>query len=176
VGVDISFDLELIKNFQLHVYAFDPSPQSIEWLKSQRVPDNFHFYPYGLADTDGVIKFVQPDHTDFGSLRITDSGSTLHNTLALEVHKLDTILRFLGHSRIDILKMDIEGAEYSVIDDIVTVPVKIDQLLIEFHHRFIQHNIRDTKKAVNKLNQSGYFIFNVSPIGEEFSFIRLNNS
>ena len=45
-------------------------------------------------------------------------------------------------SRIDILKMDIEGAEYDVIDDIINSPVPIAQVLIEFHHRFPNHRDR----------------------------------
>ena len=49
---------------------------------------------------------------------------------------LSTILEKLGHNRIDILKMDIEGAEYEVIEDIISSTVPIQQVLIEFHHRF----------------------------------------
>ena len=69
--------------------------------------------------------------------------------------------------------MDIEGAEYEVIGDIIESPVPISQVLIEFHHRFGTHGIQKTKEAIVRLNQAGYKIFNVSPSGEEISFIKM---
>jgi len=173
VGQDISFETELIKHYNLQIYAFDPAPESIRWLQGQQLPDNFQFYPFGLANKDGFVSFMIPDNPKLSSLRITDSESVDNKTLTLEVRKLSTILNVLGNSKIDILKMDIEGAEYLVIDDIVAASVEINQLLIEFHHRFGRYDIYDTKKAIEKLNQAGYFIFHVSQTGEEYSFIKL---
>ena len=68
--------------------------------------------------------------------------------------------------------MDIEGAEYDVINDIVTAPVPIMQVLIEFHHRFKNIGVKETRKAIAGLNDAGYRIFNVSSSGEEISFIK----
>src|SRR5690554_1691728 len=38
----------------------------------------------------------------------------------------------LGHKHIDVLKMDIEGAEYDVIENILSAQLPITQILIEF--------------------------------------------
>ena len=35
VGEDASFDIDLIKEFGLKVFAFDPTPKSIKWVKDQ---------------------------------------------------------------------------------------------------------------------------------------------
>ena len=43
VGEDISFDIALIKKFNAVVYAFDPTPKSIEWLKKSPPPRKFSF-------------------------------------------------------------------------------------------------------------------------------------
>jgi len=32
--------------------------------------------------------------------------------------------------------MDIEGAEYEVIDDLIASGIRPKQILVEFHHRF----------------------------------------
>lgn len=32
IGEDISFDLELIERFGTSIYAFDPTPKSLDWL------------------------------------------------------------------------------------------------------------------------------------------------
>ena len=61
VGEDISFDLRLIQHFNLHLHAFDPSPRSIEWVQKQKLREEFHFHPFGLADQDGSITFSEPE-------------------------------------------------------------------------------------------------------------------
>ena len=173
VGEDISFDLELIQRYKLQVHAFDPSPRSIEWIGKQEIDDAFHFYAYGLAAQDGEITFSEPEESGIHSLKIEDSNfdGVGRKTHVLPVARLATVLEKLGHDHIDILKMDIEGAEYEVIDDIINAPVPIKQVLIEFHHRFGNIGVGKTREAISKLNKAGYKIFNVSASGEEFSFI-----
>ena len=175
VGEDISFDLKLMEQYHLNIHAFDPSPRSIEWVNRQKFKKEFHFYPYGLAGQDDSILFSEPAEPGIHSLRMTvtsqgkKAGEKAH---VLPVYRLPTILRKLGHERIDILKMDIEVAEYDVIDDIVSSSVPISQVLIEFHHRFDTMGTGMTKQAISRLNKAGYRIFHVSASGEEMSFIK----
>lgn len=175
VGDDVSFDLKLMEHFRMPVFTFDPSPRSIEWVKTQRLPEGFHFYPYGLGSIDGEISFSEPADPGYHSLYMTNPGSEEGNgivTHVLPVNRLETIMKELGHERLDILKMDIEGAEYEVIEEIIALPVEISQVLIEFHHRFGHIGIGKTKQAIAALNRAGYRIFNVSASGEEISFIQ----
>ena len=78
----------------------------------------------------------------------------------------------LSHSQIYILKMDIEGSEYEVIDCVIDKKIPVKQILVEFHHRFPAIGIAKSKIAINKLNLAGYKIFHVSVTGEEYSFIK----
>ena len=78
----------------------------------------------------------------------------------------------LGHDHIHIVKMDIEGAEYDVIEDIYQSNVRPDQMLIEFHHRFPGVGTLKTRDAINKVRAMGYQLFSVSDTKEEFGFIR----
>ena len=175
VGEDISFDLELMEHFRLRVHAFDPSPRSIKWIGTQPEKDGFHFYPYGLAGNDGNLSFSEPGDPGIHSLKLTRSLSGQEEagyTLELPVQRLRTIMERLGHKKIDLLKMDIEGAEYEVIEDIIGSAVPITQLLIEFHHRFDHIGIGKTRGAISNLNEAGYRIFHVSSSGEEISFIK----
>jgi FkbM family methyltransferase len=175
VGGDISFDLQLMKRFNLHIHAFDPSPGSVAWIENQVLPEEFHFYPYGLAGIDGQITFAEPSEPGIHSLFTTHSKEKAGEGLVhhvLPVHRLSTIIKKLDHSKIDILKMDIEGAEYEVIEDILTLPMPVSQILIEFHHRFGHIGVKQTRQAISSLNRAGYKIFNVSATGEEISFIK----
>jgi len=77
----------------------------------------------------------------------------------------------LGHQSVDILKMDIEGSEYEVIDDLIASGIHPRQILIEFHHRFNNVGVTRTNRTIAALNRSGYRIFYISPKGREYSFI-----
>ena len=78
----------------------------------------------------------------------------------------------LGHDHIDLLKVDIEGAEYEVIEDFLASQVDVKQVLIEFHHRFPEIGLDQTRQAVAALRAAGYQLFYISSTGQELGFIR----
>jgi FkbM family methyltransferase len=168
VGEDISFDLGLIQKFGCTVLAFDPTPRSIDWLKTQTLPQQFQFFPWGLGETDGSASFAAPAkarHVSYSSVALKGCA------VKCEVYRLSTIMRKIGHERIDLLKMDIEGSEYAVIEDILTYNVRPRQLLTEFHHGMYGIAREKTAIALKRLNTMGYRIFSISPSGREYSFI-----
>lgn len=173
VGTDISFDISLIEKYNCKVFAFDPTPRSIEWIRRQNLPDKFRFYQYGISDKDGVITFfppLNPNHVSFSTKAIEKSQKGIQ----LPVYCLNSIMDKLGHSKIDLLKIDIEGSEYNVIQDIIKSNLSIKQILVEFHHRLGIYTKEDTRNAINDLRNIGYRIFYISPTGEEYSFIKVD--
>ena len=173
VGTDISFDLTIIEKYKCRVYAFDPTPRSIDWLNKQVLPEAFHFFSYGIFDEDGNIVFYpphDPKHVSYSSKIMLHENQ---NGVPLPVKRLQTIMNLNGHQEISLLKMDIEGAEYNVIKDILDSNIQIDQILVEFHHRFDNDAIEKTRNAILNLKNAGYKIFYISPTGEEYSFIKV---
>ncbi|NJK52375.1 MAG: FkbM family methyltransferase [Leptolyngbyaceae cyanobacterium SU_3_3] len=116
VGQDISFDLEMMKRFGVTVHAFDPTPKSIDWVRQQNLSQPFIMHEYGLADFDGTVAFNPPENSQHVSHTLLSRPSTQTSAITVSVKCLETIMRELGHDRIDVLKMDIEGAEYQVIE------------------------------------------------------------
>jgi len=171
VGEDISFDLALIQRFGLQVHAFDPTPRSIEWLQNQAVPIEFMFHAYGVAGFDGSCAFLPPEDPAHVSHTIVPRESS-RPPIEVPVHRLGTIMKMLGHEQIDLLKMDIEGAEYSVLADMLACHLQVKQILVEFHHRWPHIGVEKTKQAIRALNRAGYRIFSVSPSGEEYGFLQ----
>lgn len=172
VGEDISFDLELISRFGVRVHAFDPTPRSIQWLGRHSLPEGFEFHPYGVCGSEGSCKLyppANPNHVSHSRIRRDSPWPAVE----LPVHRLITIMGMLGHETIDLLKMDIEGAEYEVIADLLACGIRVNQLLVEFHHRWREIGVGKTRTALRKLNQAGFRIFNVSPRGEEYSLLRM---
>lgn len=171
VGEDVSFDLALVARTGLCVHAFDPTPKSIAWVRAQNLTAQFVLHEFGLAAVDGDVVFNPPQNPAHVSCTMLDRPSTSASAIHVPVQRLSTIMNSLGHKRIDILKMDIEGAEYAVIDDLDQGNIRPGQILVEFHHRFPGVGIARTKASIVQITQMGYDLFAVSSSGEEFAFV-----
>ncbi len=179
VGYDISFDLDVINRFGCQLHAFDPTERSKVWLsKKDELPSQFLHHDFGLAHYSGTANFKLPKNH---SVSFTMSGEVypeaeeIDNGHQAEVKTLDDIMTLLGHDEIDLLKIDIEGAEYDIIGDLVKNAPRIKQLLIEFHDRLIgDSESRPSRSSISKLQQVGFRVFNVSRRGYEYSLLGPN--
>lgn len=172
LGEDISFDLELIERVGAQVHGFDPTPRSIAWVKEQTLPPQFTLHEIGLGAKDGELSFNPPENPEHISHTLLDRPKTSGNSIKVPIRKLSTVMEELGHTRLDVLKLDIEGSEYEVLDELLARGTDVGQLLIEFHHQFKSIPVSRTRDAITKLNGAGYSVFNVSPSGREVSLIR----
>ena len=170
VGSNIDFDLELINSFGATVHAFDPTPRSIEWVKGQQLPRQFIFHPFGLSAENGHMEFLPPSKASSTHFSPIDRYGDTNNVVRAPVKDIDTIASELNHKEIDLLKMDIEGAEYEVIEALPKNRVAINQILIEFHHMYKGIPISKTVDAISALNNLGFELFNISQRTYEFSF------
>jgi FkbM family methyltransferase len=172
VGEDISFDLALIKRFGCTVHAFDPTPKVKSWIGAESLPPQFVFHPIGIAEHDGEAEFFLPPRADFISHSIVRARQYSDRSIQVPVSRLSTVMAELGHSEIDILKMDIEGAEYSVLTDVMKAGIPIKQVVAEFHHRLTGFGTRKTKEVIVALNARGMKMCYVCPRLEVFTFVR----
>jgi len=180
IGEDVDFDLALIRRCGVHVHAFDPTPSSVDWLAARRMPPDFHFHPWAVTARDGVLKLYPRVKKDGSKCTVmytllADKGSQ-DDAIVVPAFCLASIQAELGHGRIDLLKMDIEGAEYEVLDNLLESAVKPVQLLVEFHHRFPGIGPGKTVEMIARLRGAGYRIFAISETGREISFIRTGNA
>lgn len=165
VGFDISFDLQLIERFGTVVQAFDPGDNVAAFIAGQQLPEKFVFHKYGLGTSDGTSSFT--DNGTFYSI----SGSPGGGLITLPTKSLPTIMKELGNTKIDLLKMDIEGFEYPVIEHMLSNAIHPECLLVEFHH-YQKQAPNLTRQAVKLLRDAGYRIFWISDLGAEYGFIR----
>jgi FkbM family methyltransferase len=174
VGKNVAFDIAMIEKYDVQVYAFDPTPSSVEWINSRALPGHFHFFDYGVASFDGTAMLYDDlKHKSHSILRRPEGEE---KGTEVRFHTLETIMSKLGHEKIDILKMDIEGAEYSVLDDLLSSDIQVGQLLVEFHHnKFTGIGCDDTRRTIRRLNEKGFRIFYVSQKQREFSFLKVKN-
>lgn len=172
IGEDISFDLDLIQKHKSNVFGFDPTPKSIKWCSEQNLPSQFKLTPVALAKESGTLTFHLPKNDDHvsGSSVGHENVSKL-KSIDVEAKSLSDIVAELGHTKIDVLKMDIEGSEYDVLDSVLEVDLDVGQFAIEFHERFFQDGKDLTKLFIEKMKLKGYEVCAVSDTYEEVTFV-----
>jgi len=99
--------------------------------------------------------------------------ASVDDPIEVPAFSLSSITTKLDHDRIDLLKIEIEGAEYELLDALLASDIKPTQLLVEFHHRFPGIGIDKTAALSKRLGDAGYKIFAISDIGREVSFLRI---
>jgi len=171
---DIGFEKTIIEKFNVTVFAFDPTPYSVNWIGEQTLPENFNFYPWAAAGTDGNF-FLYPRISNKGERSRTmftfhQQEESRSDGVKVEAFSVPSMADKLN-TRIDILKMDIEGAEYDVIDNLIDSALRPKMLLIEFHHRFKGIGKQKTYSSIEKLRQNDYLIASISVTGREFCLI-----
>jgi FkbM family methyltransferase len=98
------------------VLAFEPDPKTREILirhtKKEKYGHNITVVPKGLWNENTTLRF-----NDLNSLqsKLEPGAPSGPNTVTVDVCRLDDELKKLGVKKIDVLKMDIEGAEIEAI-------------------------------------------------------------
>lgn len=128
-GPDIGFDIELNKRFDAEVYVIDPTPGA---KRPDENNNKMKFLPIGISGDDGNFKFT-PRRTGFSWSFVKDSGIDGKSDTLFVSKKLSTLMGENNHKKLDLLKMDVEGSEYGVIDDIIGNKLDIDIINVEFH-------------------------------------------
>jgi len=153
VGGDMSFELELVNRFGVIVHLFDPSPIAVTTVMASRPDDRIVFSPVGLAAKLGGREFSVGGGTDDSAwFKSGNSG----NGFDLPCTTIAEQMRIKGHDHIDLLKIDIEGFEYEVLDHCLTERISINQICVEFHHFFPEVPRSKTYGLIRRLRAAGY--------------------
>jgi FkbM family methyltransferase len=135
-GEDISFDVELANKYFCRVYIFDPTPRAamhylnrINFYKIKN--DNLlQYFSIGIAEDSVFRPFYLPKNKEYVSCSTVRQSDEY--IMAYFTH-LRNIMKTCGHRRIDLLKLDIEGAEYDVLKFIIKHKLDIQCICCEFH-------------------------------------------
>jgi len=115
VGEDITFDLGLIERFGCAVFAFDPTPRAVAHVEAVAADEpRFHFLPVGLWSEDTTLRFFAPRNPAHVSHSVVNLQHT-KTYFDAPCRSLPGLMDELGTERIDLLKLDIEGAEHEVV-------------------------------------------------------------
>lgn len=164
VGTDISFDLGLIDEFGCQVWGIDPTPKTIEWIADQDLPPRFTFVPVGLAGEPGELRFYSPENPDHVSHSIKNIQKT-STYFTAKVQTVSETMNQLGHDRVDLVKLDIEGAEHETIRRMLADDVLPRVLCVEYDQPEPLSWARDTTA---ELRRAGYKLVKVDGLNLSF--------
>lgn len=183
-GEDISFDLGLVQLGGWSVNTFDPTPRAIKHFENlktntqkglpteiDRVPGSYysaspediaklHFFGFGAWSSDTTLKFYEPKNPEHVSHSIVNLQKK-DTFFSAPCKRIVSIMKELHHETIDLIKLDIEGAEYEVLKDLMLSQVKPPILCIEFDEGHTTQSFAAALriiKTLRKLKRYGYKI------------------
>jgi len=153
------FSLLMLQNGCKKVYAFEPNKESLINLNHLfRNTDAVQTVEKAVYTEDKDLEFfIDPNNTTIGSIseeHLTKEGVNAQK-ITVPAISLKTFIQEYNLDRISLVKMDIEGAEYDIIEHLDDeVYHKIDSFLIEYHGN------TDTRvnKLINTLKRKGFDI------------------
>ena len=107
-----------------HVHAFEPGGYALSLLrrvKSFRRLSNITIHPYGLGDLSETsvlnVPIKESGSVGFGLSFVGDQKATTRRTAAetIEIRRLDDVVQEHRISRVDFIKLDIEGSELRML-------------------------------------------------------------
>lgn len=185
VGEDISFDLILSHKYNSKIYLIDPTKKSLQHLKEIKqfyntkewkfsgniskdykkqifnLTPNFDKITYidiGLWNSKTKLKFYKQNNPKYVSQSIIpDMFGTNYDIIYTKTIK--QIMDEYNHDKIDLLKLDIEGAEIEVLEQMLKDNIYPRYLCIEFD-LFLKKKDKYNKThfLINKLIKKGYTI------------------
>lgn len=170
IGQDATFDQAMILKHGVRVFGFDPTPTAVQFVQERRVTPprltkEFEFSAVGVWDSDCTLRFFEPKTRGWvGSYSALNLQGT-DNFIEVPCKSLASIMREHGHDHIDLLKMDIEGAEYRVINHMLDIAVPVRWLCVEFDQPV---PVATTREQVQRLVSHGFALRRVD--GLNFTF------
>ena len=172
VGEDISFDLAMMQRFDAQVFACDPTPRAVNFIEGQELSSSFQFKAVAVSDKNETLEFhppANPAHVSHSAVQ----QHTAQEPLQVQAESVASLMHGWGHQEISILKMDIEGAEYAVLQDMMRTGIKPQPNLGRgYHHFFKDASVSQTRHSVELLRDNGYVIFDIDDRGHNYSFVR----
>lgn len=156
-GDDISFDLAL-HDRGMRVLTIDPTPRAASHVNAVApTSDRFAFVPVGLWDASTELRFYYPRDPDEVNYSVVNLQRTSEYFTA-KVNTLRELMDDRGDDHIDVLKLDIEGAEHRVIESFVAGGVRPVVVCVEFDQ---PTPTRSVLRSIRLLEQAGYRLVHI---------------
>lgn len=133
------------------IYSIELHPSTFKVLKNKFSNNsNVEILNYGVTNVDKVITYYQGVDSCTHNIIGHDMSFKKNNPLGeIQGIRLDTLLK--NESKIKLIKIDVEGAEFSVLQGISGILNKIDYIFVECHLDEDWDSIRELLLQIYKL-------------------------
>lgn len=122
---------------QARVMVFEPFSESYRLLQDNLVLNqihNVHMSSMAVGSHTGTLQFVAGSVDPLSRQTFVSSSVATGEDLAVQSVSLEAVLEQIAGGRIDLIKLDCEGAEYDILmKSPATVLDKIDRIVMEYH-------------------------------------------
>jgi FkbM family methyltransferase len=180
-GEDVSFDVALNARYGLEILCIDPTPRAVRHVEGLLAaarrgeaypigdgpacyelagfePARFHLVACALWSADTDLELYLPQDERHVSLSAVNLQRT-SQTVRVRAARLASVLAERRIGDVALLKMDVEGAEYVVLEDLLAGAIRPRQLLVEFEDFNRPSRLRFTapvRRLLGRLSAAGY--------------------
>jgi FkbM family methyltransferase len=160
------FTRAMVQQFGCRVHALEPNPYLFADLQRSAIP-GVTVQNVALADTRGPRPFVLMENTEYSHFSSAgDSG------IQVEAVTLGDLVSQIPKASIDLIKMDIEGAELDILECLPSeVMERFRQITVEFH-QFLYPESRPRVEAIKKrFRDAGFWVVDFTRTNMDVLFL-----
>jgi FkbM family methyltransferase len=159
------FAKKIGKKYGSRLYCFEPigSFYNSTRLKNERAK----VYKFGLGASDRVQKIFMMDNGTS-----VFNYSDIEDHIDIEIRDIVGVVSDLGINKIDLMKINIEGGEYELLDRIIESGMVgiISNIQVQFHH-FVEGAIERRKKIQTELQKTHNMTYNYEFVWENWEIM-----
>jgi FkbM family methyltransferase len=146
------------------VIAFEPAPENYAFLKETIAANSFSqvaAYPLAVADKEGELQLNLYDSNKGKHSLVKDASTAkgFNSSVTVKTVALDNFLRKEHIDRVDVVKMDIEGAESIALQGMNESLSNAKMLFLEFTPSAIQKAGHDPDEVLRLLREKSFDIY-----------------
>lgn len=161
-GFDADFSVYMISKYGLRAIGIDPTLKHKESLDklSKKMNGRFSHKFFAISSVNGKIIFNESEDNVSGSI-LTEHKNVKNDMIKkyeVESISLSKLPEILGLPKIEYIKLDLEGAEYELLNNLQESDLeKYQQIFVEFHHHCVPgYTQKETLECVKKVVSHGF--------------------
>lgn len=163
-GFEADLSMLMIEKYGLTAFGVDPTKKHAPFLKELEAQSKgrFHHLPYAVSKDNQTLSFFESKENESGSILNEHTNIKNDEIIMYDVESLSLkeLVKKTGSTSVDLLKLDIEGAEYELLKNVSKEDVApFKQIFIEFHHHCTDYSIKETEKIVQHLSEKNFKVF-----------------
>jgi len=163
------FSYNLNKKYNCTFYLFEPYPEYAKKTSARfSGHSNFIVKNYGLSNRNGFFDLnVSQDGSSFSNIKLSKK-----ELIKCEIKNFAKVFNKLNIKKIDLIKINIEGDEYDLLDHIIKekLHLKIINLQIQFHN-FVPNAVKRRNKIIKELSKSHELLWSYDFVWENWKKI-----